>query len=624
MYIDVLFGNKMISLKYISFIVLLSFCCININATQENSSNNGVILFSKTGFDGKSTIIKPGNYLINNLQDIKSIKIPNGYEIKLSNVDDYDNKSANIASYPIVDELNESKDIYTLDNIDISQYKYLYVLKVDLNNDDGIASHDECNLSTGKYFGRKITNMTEPNDKDKEKIIEITIDYSPDFQGLPDLKKYKNLKSINLLFNVLQNRDKSFVESEFNKIVKYINEVNTLTEIEIQGNLPSYYTVQNNKFFGFNLTTLPSIQNNIQEIYLINCSNLSSIDLSQYKELKKIYMYGNTFESASTDQWKKMIEQIYTLSTDVVTTKSSLFGLKKSKSTTVAKLTHVQLPRTFTGEIPKISNPSLSQIQYFSALGATSIAQQAFLNSEKLVEVSLPKVKEIKQETFKNNKSLKVVNIPKAEIIGKSSFEQCSSLNKVGDIKLINSNNEINLPNTISIADYAFKNGDKSQNKIITSIILPECQNIGAESFMRYGELAKLSVPKCISIGKLAFYDAYKLKMLEATSLETIGDKVFLYAGAEMRSFKTVNGKEEVSNYLEFPSLKVIGQQTFGGNKDHNIGTKILKLPECIQMADNAIQGSRITALEAPKISNNSKVLSLSNSNIVYNASLLK
>ena len=762
---DVLFGNKMVSLKYRNLIILLLTCCININAKQENN-NDGVILFDTEGFKGISTVIKPGNYLLSTLQKIKSIKIPNGYEIKLSDIDDYDNENAKIVSYPSVEDLNANtavgstisttdvntsisevqsinKDIYNLDNIDTSQYKYLYVLKVDLGNEDGIASHDECDSNTGKYLGRKIKTMKELDDKDKEQVTEITIDYSPDFQGLPDLTKYKNLKNIKILFNVFHGKSEAFIKQEYNKIVNYISKVHPLTEIEIQGNIPSYYTVQDNKFFGFNLKTLPSVQNNIQEIHLINCSKLSSIDFSQYKQLKKVYMYGNTFESANTEQWKKMIEQIYTLSLNTTKQESykvALFITKTRDVTVQALLTHIQLPRTFTGELPKISNPSMSQIQYLSALGATSVAKDAFKDSKSLRELYLPNVNEVKSNAFyhcfnietvlldkceilqegafrtnrslismhlplvkkvgklalaytrsnklkigdlnniefKNSneagvylpfceeleegalrgdstdqvqfstinlpvcktiqkealrhlKVLKEVNIPEVEIIGQSAFEDCGALTKVGDIKSISGNNGILLHNVTEIANYAFKNGDKGQikdikgeNNTIDSIILPKCKSIGIEAFMRYRTLIKLSIPKCISIGKLAFYDAYKLQKIEAPSLETIEDKVFLYASSELKSFKTINGKEEVDDCLELPNVKTVKSQSFGGNNDHNIGTKVVKLPECFQMADNAFQGSRISVLEAPKLNNTSKVLSLTSSNIIYNASLLK
>ena len=723
----------MISLKYMRFVILLSFCCINTNATQENN-NNCVILFSESGFNGKFTVIKPGNYLISNLIDIKSIKIPSGYEIKLSNIDNYDDKNANIVSYPTVEELNDNKDIYDLSNIDVSQYKYLYVLKTDLNNDDGIAGSDEYDINTGKYFGRKISNMTEPNDNDKEKITEITIDYSPEFQGLPDLTKYKNLKNIKILFNVFNGKSETFIKKEYNKIINYMSKVHPLTEIEIQGNIPSYYTVQDNKFFGFNLNTLPAIQDNIQEIHLINCSKLQSIDFSKYKNVSKIYMYGNTFESTNAEQWKTMIEQLYTLSLNIVTTESSWLGLKKTTHTTVAKLTHIQLPRTFTGEIPKISNPSLSQIQYLSALGVTSVAQDAFKDSQSLKELYLPNVKEVKNNAFyncvnletvsldkceilregafktnrnlksmhlplvknvekfalaytrsntlkigdlndvefKNSngsrvylpfceelgecalrgdntdqvqfisvnlpvckkiqkealrhlKMLKEVNIPEAEVIGQSAFENCGELTKVGDIKYISNNNEILLPKVKSIEDYAFKNEDQSnvkddkikgQNNTIVSIILPECESIGTEAFMRYRVLEKLSIPKCKIIKKLAFYDAYKLQKLEAPLLEALEEKVFLYASSEIKSFKTVNGTEEIDSYLELPNVKTVGSQVFAGNNSNHIQTQVMKLPECFKMEDNALQGSRISVLEAPKLGNVSQILSLVNKNV--------
>ena len=646
-------------------------------------------------------------------------------------------------------EENDNKAVYTLDNIDISKYDYLYVAKVDLNNGDGIASHDEYDSNTGKYFGRYVKTMKEIDDKEKDNLIEISIDTSPEFQGLPDLTKYKNLKNIKLLFNVLQEGDKykTFGEQEYNKIIDYIDKVHPLTIIEMQGNLPSYSKTQNKKFFGFNLETFPSISTDVTEMHLINCKKLSSIDFSKYKNLQKIYMYGNTLESANAGQWKKMIEQLFTLAlntTENKTEKQKVLFWTKTRTVQVevkAKLIHIQLPRTFTGEIPKVGDPTKSQLQYLSALGATSVAQSAFDKNQSLNELYLPNVKEVKSNAFRycenletvsldkcevlqlsafdanlklknmhlpvvkklckwslvytendqvkigdlnnvefrNSKvasvylpfceelgeralgddsrkkvqivsvnlprcktigenamrdlyKLKEVNIPEVETIGKAAFENDGELTKVGDIKNMSSD-EILLPKVKSIADYAFKNDDqmyvkdkiKAQNNTIKSIILPECESIGRDAFMRYRTMEKLSIPKCKSIGKLAFYDAYKLQKIEAPLLETIENRAFMYASSALKSFKTVNEKEELDNFLEFPKLKKMGVQVFGGSKDHNIGgAKIMKLPECTQMENDALQGSRITELEAPKINNKTQVLSKTQDNIAFNKTLLE
>ncbi|MBR1944082.1 MAG: hypothetical protein IJ848_01240 [Alphaproteobacteria bacterium] len=184
--------------KYYAIKILILICCINMDAMNQNvdtNTNNGVIIFSENNYQGTNTILKPGNYLISELQNIKSITIPNGLEVFLSNKDDFDDESAEKISCPSVDELknNNSTEEYKLDNIDTSKYKYLYVLKVDLNNEDGIASHDEYDSNTGKYFGRHVSKVKEFSSTEKENLKEIVIDSSPDFQGLPDLTQYKNL-----------------------------------------------------------------------------------------------------------------------------------------------------------------------------------------------------------------------------------------------------------------------------------------------------------------------------------------------------------------------------------------------------------------------------------------------
>ena len=724
----VLFGNKMVSFKYKILITLISIYIVNTNAicqtnTTDNGNENGVTIFLESNYQGRNTILKPGNYLISELQNIKSIRIPKDFEVFLSDNENFDDESAERFSCPTVEELNNntSVDGYKIDNIDTSKYKYLYVLKVDLNNEDGIADQNEYDANTCKYFGRHIKNIKELSTQEKEELIAIEIDNSPDFQGLPDLTQYKNLKDIKLLFNVLKNKDESFIKKEFDKIINYIDKVHPLRIVEMQGEIPSYEKTQNGKFFGFNLETIPNIPSDIREIHLINCKKLSNIDFSKYKNLQKLYMYGNTFESATEEQWKTMIEQI--------------FNLALSNA-----LIQVQLPKTFTGEIPKVGNSANSKIQYLSALGATSVAQDAFKNQQALRELYLPNVKEIKKEAFyhcfkmekvsldkcevlregafrtnralqsmhlpmiqkleklsiaytrsnilkigdlndidfkskssagvylpfctelgqgalrgdqedqvqfvlidlpvckkieaeamRHLKILKEVNIPEVETIGVSAFENDGELKKVGDIKNM-SDNGIFLPKVKSIADYAFKNDDqyyvkdkiKAQNNTVKSIVLPECTSIGRDAFMRYRVLEKLSIPKCVSIGKLAFYDCYKLQKIEAPLLETIDDRVFLYASSPIKSFKTVNNNEEIDNFLEFQKLKRIGIQAFGGDSYHNMGQVLVKLPECTQMADNALQGSRIREIEAPKINNKYRVLLFTNSNITYNRLLLE
>ncbi len=597
----------MVSRKYSKIIMLLLVLCIDgSSTTAEDNSNSegGVVVFSEIGFKGQSVALKPGYYLINKMpiSNIKSIKVPNGYEIFLGKEENFSNKR-NIISVPSLEESlniitpsidndtnktdtnNNNEGVYTLDSIDISNYNSLYVAKVDLNNNDGIAIYEDYDSNTGKYFGRYLKDMKAIDDKEKDKLIEITIDTSPEFQGLPDLKNYKSLKNIIILFNVLQQKDKAFVEKEYNKIIDYIDKVHPLTIIEMHGDLPSYEKTQNNKFFGFNLEKVPSISNNVNEIYLINCKKLSNIDFSNYNNLKKIYMYGDTLESSNDNQWKKMIEQLFILAID-------------------SKLTHIQLPRTFTSEIPKIGNPTNSKLQYLSALGATSVAWDAFIHSRKLIELNLPKVKIVNQGAFHDNTALKIVNIPEVEHIVRWAFQYSHQLTKVGDVDNIQGNNGILLPKVKTIESGAFMANSNAQNIIVTSIILPECKTIFDNAFVRYRKVQTISIPKCTYVGEVAFYDPYALKELEATAVETIGPRAFQFASSTIRSFKTVNGKKEMDSKLELPNCKTIQNQAFWGDKWHNMRGTSVNLPECTSIADNAFQGSRASGVEAPKVKN--------------------
>ena len=458
----------MVSFKYKILITLLLVFNINSNFTvgefNINGTNNGdgVIIFSEDNYQGKNNTLKPGNYSVSDLQNTKSVKIPKGMEVFFSDKEDFDDKSAEIFSFPTKEEYenNKSSEEYKIDNIDTSKYKNLYVLKVDLNNEDGIADQEEYDSNTGKYFGRHIKNMKELSSQEKEKLIEIEIDNSPDFQGLPDLTQYKNLKDIKLLFNVLKNKDESFIKKEFDKIINYIDKVKSLRVVEIQGEIPSYEKTQNGKFFGFNLETLPNIPTDIKEIYLINCKKLSNIDFSKYKNLQKLYMYGNTFESATEEQWKTMIEQI--------------FNLALSNA-----LIQVQLPKTFTGEIPKVGNSANSKIQYLSALGATSVAQDAFKNQQALRELYLPNVKEIKKEAFYHCFKMEKVSLDKCEVLREGAFRTNRALQSM-HLPMIQKLEKLSIAYTRSnILKIGDLNDIDFKSKSSAGVYLPFCTELG-------------------------------------------------------------------------------------------------------------------------------------------------
>lgn len=534
------------------------------------------------------------------------------------------NKNINVTSNNFL--VSGNKLIYIINSMDASHSKCIWVYKVDPDNSFDIASTERYDETTGKYYVSKISKMPEIQQKDK--LTDITIYYSPDFQGLPDLNQYTNLKNVRILCNVLTNKSKTFIiENVYKKIIDYIDHVHPLQIVELEktqdDNSSGYYETRKTKFFGFNLTTetWPDPPGSITEMHLFNCSKLSHIDFSKYSNLQKLYMYGDTLKSANDEQWNSMVRKILSLALDTVIqvkeAQIKVFGIALSSKTREqrrqAPLTHVQLPRTFTGEIPKVGEPKNSRIQYFSALGAKSVAQDAFINSTTLKELNLPKVKIINQGAFHGNSALTIVNIPEVENIVALAFQYAHSLTKVGDVANIHGDNGIFIPYVKTIGGGAFMADANAQNSIIKYIILPECTSIADNAFVRYRTVKTISIPKCKFIGEVAFYDCYALEELEATAVEEICARSFQYASKPIRSFKTVNGNKVFDKWLELPNCIIIREQAFWGDGSHNIkGTDIVKLPKAKQVADNAFKAADFQSIEAPNVSNSNTILSVS------------
>ncbi len=71
-----------------------------------------------------------------------------------------------------------------------------------------------------------------------------------------------------------------------------------------------------------------------------------------------------------------------------------------------------------------------------------------------------------------------------------------------------------------------------------------------------------------------------------------------------MTSFKTINGKEESYDYLEFPKLIKMENQAFAGDNPHHMTTKSINLPVGKDISSTAFQGCSIGYINAPQSNN--------------------
>ncbi len=572
------------------------------NTEQESVNVSDVTVYTETNYQGTSKTLKPRGYLISDIGKFKSIKIPSDYEILLSDREDYESNN----------NLSYSQDV---DTIDTTKYRYIYVAKLDTSSVSGIAIHDEYNKDTHEYVGSGITSLKllDPS------VEKITIDNCPQFTGLGNITQYKNLQFIR--YNATSGTSEDVFQKDINSIFEFLDKTAWLKDIELVGEHREFSIARNGKFLGVNIKSLSSIPNDATEIYLIDCNEIKDINaLSKNTSLRKLFMYGTTLASATSTEWKTVLSIVDNL------------GISGS-------LTHVQLPVTYTGEIPKSQRPNVRKIEYYGALGATKIAFESFEYSQKLKEVYFPNVKTIdtwgfhrctnltkvdmpqcetisqkafycdenlQEVHFKNVKKigdksfyqckrLALVDVPNVVEIGISAFEADAALKRFGDLDKIEKDNIFFVPKLTKIGDYAFKMTDASGQTKIEEAEMPECLSIGKESFSRWRSLKKLILQNCKTIGAEAFYDPYNLRELSLPVVEIIETRAFVY-----------NKGESLNGTLDLPKVKSIGSCAFGGSNYAHPNISVVNAPECTSLANDAFRGNTnlktITSNTANKI----------------------
>ncbi len=559
----------------------------NKNSTEVGDANDvtEVTVYAEENYQGEAYVLQPRGYLISEIEKFKSIKIPTGYEVLFSDMENYE--SNNNQSY--------SKSIPI---INTAKYKYFYIAKIDETSNSGLANREEYNENTHEYIGVGITSLKilGPN------VEKITIDNATQFTGLGNITQYKKLQFIR--YNASSGSTDEVFHKDMNSIFEFLDKTTYLKDIELVGEHQPFSICRNGKFLGVNIKSLSEIPEDTTEIYLIDCNKIQDAsNLRKYTSLKKLFMYGTTFALAD---WKSILSTIDTLSIS-------------------GKLTHVQLPPSFVGEITKSQRVQGRKIEYFGALGAMKIASEGFQCCPYLREVYFPRVKTIdswgfykcnnltivnmpqceyiNQNAFECNKNLQevkfknatkigekafyqcnqlsLVDMPNVQEIGKSAFETCASLKKFGDLSKIEKDNVFYAPKLMKVGDYAFKMTDASGQTTIEEVILPECISVGKESFSRWRSMKKLNLPKCRTIATEGFYDPYNLSDLSLPEVEFIDARAFVY-----------NKDEKISGTLELPKVKTIGSCAFGGSNFAHPNITAINAPECTNMSDDAFRGN--------------------------------
>lgn len=198
-----------------------------------------------------------------------------------------------------------------------------------------------------------------------------------------------------------------------------------------------------------------------------------------------------------------------------------------------------------------------------------SLLDERFLYyNEDLKELYIPNVKVIENQAFKNNRNLTSLNLPEVEEIGGFTFV-CNKRIK-----------ELYAPKVKEIGDSAFYD-----NEDLTSLILPRVERIEDNAFGYNKTISELYMPKVRYIGNGVFCNNRLLTNLNLPEVEKISSCVFYY--------------NEIIKELYAPKVKEIGNDVFISNKN----LTVLNLPEVENLGERFFYDSKnISEIYLPKV----------------------
>lgn len=221
----------------------------------------------------------------------------------------------------------------------------------------------------------------------------------------------------------------------------------------------------------------------------------------------------------------------------------------------------------------------------------------AFKDCKNLEIDSIPNLKIIEGETFAGCTSLKSIDLSKISTIGNNAFKFCSNLKTVDGFGHITEVAEglfwgcksleaIDLSKCEIVGRFAFQNcmALKSINMpLLTSI--PDAysgehgywydennqyQSRNRGVFDGCSSLKEISIPSCITIGSMAFYNCSELETVDLlNACETIGDAAFQNCGelSSINLSKVQNiGSDAFNNCTSLTAIDLTACQTLGNN----------------------------------------------------------
>ncbi len=241
----------------------------------------------------------------------------------------------------------------------------------------------------------------------------------------------------------------------------------------------------------------------------------------------------------------------------------------------------------------------------------------AFNNYKALTTIDAPLLENIKTGTFTNCNNLDSVYLPSVKTIESGGFTSCAKLRgiycpactSVGVQFVSNSPNlkTINFPGMTTVGEQWFSSGLAS----VTTINLPNAENIGNDAFLGCTSLTDLRAPKVKTIGSNAFSYCSSLTSVNMPYVTSIGSTAF----RQCTKLSSVNMPELQSMYgesfdgdvllteLHLPKLTTLLSCGF-----YIPNIRILDLPELTTrenfnlIANNAQGSTTLEEVNAPKL----------------------
>lgn len=225
------------------------------------------------------------------------------------------------------------------------------------------------------------------------------------------------------------------------------------------------------------------------------------------------------------------------------------------------KLHNVKLTSATT--IGSYAFENAREITELNSASITTMGTAAFRGTN-LESIFLPNVTSLPANVFEKCSSLKSASIPNLENVGASSFRNCISLSSV-DVPLITTvgtNAFQNVPfetvcfeNLVNAGNYAF-----GGNTVLTKVILPDAESIGACCFEYCSNLQIVVVPKLTALNNSIFNGCEKLKSLWVPSVKTVAKNAFSGSSIEYVQFDVAENVASLPDTLigvVFPSSLV-------------------------------------------------------------------